>query len=65
MVDTKPRCGFDFKQDRLKLTRKEMLMRPQNLLALLLCQLLLAGPAGAYITGSVIGVDGGLTLSTL
>lgn len=27
--------------------------------------LLLAGPAGAYITGSVIAVDGGLTLSTL
>lgn len=27
--------------------------------------LLLAGPAGAYITGSVIGIDGGLTLSTL
>lgn len=27
--------------------------------------LLLAGPAGAYMTGSVIGVDGGLTLSTL
>ena len=27
--------------------------------------LLLASPAGAYITGSVIAVDGGLTLSTL
>lgn len=27
--------------------------------------LLLAGPAGAYITGAVIAVDGGLTLSTL
>ncbi len=27
--------------------------------------LLLAGPAGAYITGSVIGIDGGLTLSAL
>lgn len=27
--------------------------------------LLLAGPAGAYMTGSVIAVDGGLTLSTL
>lgn len=27
--------------------------------------LLLAGPAGTYITGSVIAVDGGLTLSTL
>ena len=27
--------------------------------------LLLAGPAGAYITGAVIGIDGGLTLSTL
>ena len=27
--------------------------------------LLLAGPAGSYITGSVIGIDGGLTLSTL
>jgi NAD(P)-dependent dehydrogenase (short-subunit alcohol dehydrogenase family) len=27
--------------------------------------LLLVGPLGAYITGSVIGVDGGLTLSTL
>lgn len=27
--------------------------------------LLLAGPAGAYITGTVISVDGGLTLSTL
>lgn len=27
--------------------------------------LLLAGPAGAYITGTVIAVDGGLTLSTL
>lgn len=27
--------------------------------------LLLAGPAGAYITGTVITVDGGLTLSTL
>lgn len=27
--------------------------------------LLLAGPAGAYITGSVIAVDGGLTLTTL
>lgn len=27
--------------------------------------LLLAGPAGAYITCSVIGIDGGLTLSTL
>jgi hypothetical protein len=26
---------------------------------------LLASPAGAYITGSVIAVDGGLTLSTL
>ena len=27
--------------------------------------LLLAGPAGAYLTGAVIGIDGGLTLSTL
>ncbi len=27
--------------------------------------LLLAGPAGAYITGAVITVDGGLSLSTL
>ncbi|HCP01352.1 MAG: 2-deoxy-D-gluconate 3-dehydrogenase [Alphaproteobacteria bacterium] len=27
--------------------------------------LLLAGPAGAYMTGSIIGVDGGLTLSAL
>ncbi len=27
--------------------------------------LLLAGPAGAYITGAVIAVDGGLTLTTL
>ena len=39
-----------------------VLVKPEDLDGALL---LLAGPAGAYITGTVIAVDGGLTLSTL